>query len=463
MKRLLFLLYITAILFFLSGKFALSLDDQQVVSKSDFNIVLITIDALRADHLSCYGYPRKTSPNIDKIAEKGIIFKNAIAPSSWTVPSMASLFTSLYPINHGVILGKLVDIFRKSLKKKLEDENKMNIVQVLSDELTILPEILKIHGYTTFGVASNLLLDEKTGFARGFDYFKNLNSLPAPSVNKTIYSWEDKIKRADKFFLWLHYFDPHHPYHARTPWIEKYTTKALTRKLKLYDKKRDPEIISILKKYAQAKSNYTALYDSEINFVDSYVGELIQKFELDKNTLIIITADHGEEFLEHGKVGHGYNLYKETINVPLIIKLPNNSRKKTVEKYVNLIDIMPTILHLLNINTPKQTLGESFHGMGRNYNFAELHANETILKTIMTSEWKYIYDYYDNTEKLFNIKSDPFELNNLIDKKIKQANKLKEQLFKWVSNSKKYYPKRKAFKLSSEEKEKLKALGYIDH
>ena len=117
------------------------------VSNNDFNIVLISIDALRADHLSCYSYERETSPNIDKIAEKGILFENVIAPSSWTVPSMVSLFTSVYPINHGVISGFLRN-------------NKVYKQEVLSDNLTTLAEILKENGYATFGVAANLHLSE---------------------------------------------------------------------------------------------------------------------------------------------------------------------------------------------------------------------------------------------------------------------------------------------------------------
>ena len=119
----------------------------QNASKSNFNIVLITIDALRADHLSCYGYVRKTSPNIDKIADKGFIFKRAVAPSSYTVPSMASLFTSTYPTNHGVLYGRLAEIYPNVFKKF-----ETNVNHVIPDELTTLAEILKIHGYTTFGL-----------------------------------------------------------------------------------------------------------------------------------------------------------------------------------------------------------------------------------------------------------------------------------------------------------------------
>ncbi|MHA1940215.1 MAG: sulfatase [Candidatus Hodarchaeales archaeon] len=436
----------------------------QDTSKDNFNIVLITIDTLRADHLSCYGYERKTSPNIDKIAERGIVFKNVIAPSSWTAPSMVSLFTSVYPINHGVVHG-------------LGTEKIEHMQEVFSDKLVTLTEILKAHGYTTFGVASNLHLSEKLGFARGFNYFKCLPFLPAPPVNKTVYSWEDAIKNSDKFFLWVHYFDPHHPYSSNEPWIEHYASKESTQKLNL-SKKSWSELLGLIpafKKNPQTVSNLIALYDSEINFVDSYIGELIQKFELDKDTLIIISADHGEGFLEHGHLGHGGDLCQGTLHIPLIVKMPHSSKKETFEKHVNLIDIMPTILHILNIDPPEQILGEFFwekkgilfwlkkfllNEDTSFYDFAELDTTFT-LKTILTPDWKYIYNYEEKTEELYKIRSDPLELNNLADKETKQRNQLKDQLFKWASTAKKYPTVKKRYKLSQEEKEKLETLGYI--
>lgn len=459
MKRFLLQFCIITILSFSAGILACRLSRNKAeVPKDGFNIVLITIDTLRADHLSCYGYERKTSPNIDKIAEKGIIFKNVIAPSSWTAPSMVSLLTSVYPINHGVIHGLGYKREKKIFKK-----------EVFSDELTTLTEILKANGYTTFGIASHSRLSEKFGFARGFDYFMCFPFIPAPPVNNTIYLWENEIKKSDKFFLWVHYFDPHSPHHARYPWIEHYTSKALTEKLNLSKKKKGElfRLIPTFKKDHQTLSNFIALYDSEINFVDSYIGELIQKFELDKNTLIIITSDHGIGFLEHGYIAHGNTLYQEAIHIPLIIKLPDSSKKETVNKQVSLVDIMPSILQILNIDPLEQTLGKSFWKKKKllikdtsDYSFSELDTNR-ILKTIMTPEWKYIYNYQDKTEQLYNIKSDPLELNNLVDKKTKQRNQLKEQLFNWVSNSKKYPIKRQPIQLSPKEIEKLKGLGYI--
>ena len=156
----------------------------QEASRDEFNIVLVTIDTLRADHLSCYGYERKTSPNIDSIAERGILFKNVIAPSSWTAPSMVSLFTSVYPINHKVVHG----IAPRWNPRKQE---------IFSEKLSTMTEIVKAHGYTTFGVAANFHLSEQFGFARGFDFFQCMPSQPAPVVNESVYSWENEIKKAD--------------------------------------------------------------------------------------------------------------------------------------------------------------------------------------------------------------------------------------------------------------------------
>jgi arylsulfatase A-like enzyme len=399
----------------------------QNTSKDNFNIVLITIDTLRADHLSCYGYERETSPNIDKIAKKGILFKNVIAPSSWTAPSMVSLFTSTYPINHGVIHG-------------LASQKARGFSQeIFSEKLATLPEMLKKQGYTTFGVASNHLLTATFGFARGFDYFKSVDWKTADQINRIVYTWEDKIKKAKKYFLWMHYIDPHIPYHPRSPWIDQYISG---------DKKFKPLL---------------ARYDSEINYVDSYVGELIERFKLDKNTLLIITSDHGEQFLEHGRMRHSNNLHKEELHVPLIIKFPDISKMESIERQVSLLDVMPTILNALNTDQPEQTLGKPLMDNGgilsclkkmllsrreSRYNFAELDSNTT-LKAIITPKWKYIYNYKNRSEQLYNIITDPLEQKNLLDKNIKLGNNLKGQLLQWVLNAKTYPPKSHLFLFDS--------------
>ncbi len=431
-------------------------------SKDDFNIVLITIDTLRADHLSCYGYERKTSPYIDAVAKEGIIFKNVVAPASWTAPSMVSLFTSTYPVNHGVIHGLP---FQEA--KGLSQE-------VFSEKLIALPAMIKEKGYTTFGISSNHTLTAELGFARGFDYFRSVNWMPADVINKLVYEWEDTIKKSNRFFLWVHYIDPHYHYRPHLPWIEQYIPD-IPEQFEQVSRIPLHMLARNIKENPEMLSKVLALYDSEINYVDSYLGELIERFELDNNTLLIITSDHGEQFMEHGSVGHSIALHKEELHVPLIIKFPEASKKGSVERQVSLVDIMPTILQLLNIDPPEQTAGKPLlenSGIparlkkllsGRQasvYHFAELDSH-AILKAVSVPPWKYIYGYQTQSGALYNTASDPFELINLADKHPDRAAALKEQLFSWVSQAKTYPPKSHAIELSPGEREKLEALGYL--
>jgi arylsulfatase A-like enzyme len=482
-KYLCFALYLIVSPSLLSSNSAFALDSLETRSQN-FNILLITIDALRADHLSCYGYERTTSPHIDKIAEEGFIFENVIAPSSWTAPSMVSLFTSVYPINHGVVHG-----FIKNGKTILNQE-------VFSHEIITLPEILKAHGYTTFGIAANLHLCEQFGFGRGFDYYKCLPWSPAPVVNKTLSSWRDTIKSSEKFFLWIHYFDPHHFYHARKPWIEDYSSRELTQTLNLSKKtvKQLTDSIPRFKEDHQALAHLIALYDSEINYVDYHMGELMQAFELEENTLIIITSDHGEEFLDHEMIGHGHNLYTESITVPLIIKLSHGSNKRVKNQHVSLLDIMPTVLSLAHIPSPEQTIGEPListtgevNHMGKRLLFTELERGKDLnLKAVLTEDKKYIYDfsaknrtflarlkrawekdwrylfnYKEVIESLFDTKQDPQEYINLINEQSSLGEALKKQLNRWIASSHRYPVAQSTITPSQETQEQLKALGYI--
>ena len=466
-RRFPFLLCISVLFYLSLGAFVIPRGAVYADSApNDCNIVLITIDTLRADHLSCYGYERTTSPNIDAIAEKGMLFKNAIAPSSWTAPSMASLFTSVYPVNHGVLHGI-----------GYQEGRTINIQEVFSDKLRTLPELLQEQGYSTFGVASNLHLSEKFGFARGFDYFQCLPWVSAEKVNRTIGFWQDEIKNAEKFFLWVHYFDPHHFYHARSPWIEDYTSQQLTDTLEFSGKswKTLISLIPMLQQNTQALAHLIALYDSEINFVDRAIGNIFRTLSLDNNTLIIITSDHGEEFLDHGGLGHGSSLYQELIHIPLIVKLPYREKKETIDSTVNLVDIMPSVLYALNCDNPPQTLGKSFlvergpfFWLKKFFSkqkvsadtFSELDIGSK-QKTLVSFPWKYIYNYRNNTEQLYDLRRDPHELTNLSEGNTKQRVRLKQNLLDWAETATTYTPQKKPFLLTPEEKERLKALGYM--
>ena len=432
-----------------------------------FNIVLITIDTLRADHLSCYGYERKTSPVIDAIAENGIVCSNVFAPSSWTAPSMTSLFTSVYPINHGVVHGI-----------GYTEDNALNVQEIFSPDLTTLAEVLQANGYSTFGVSANPHLSEKFRFDRGFDYFTCLPFEDAKAVNEAAFAWEDKIRKAGKYFLWVHYVDPHYPYTAQKPWIGSYASEAETRmllnispeswwglKTLVKSVKDDPTLIKHL----------IALYDSEINYADAHVGMLMEKLSLDEETLVVITSDHGEEFLEHGETGHGHNLYQQSLHVPLIVKLPRKHiERTTLSQPMSLINVMPTILEIAGLDAPPTATGVPFReadglfswikkklsGADEDYIYAELDTMAT-LKAVIVPPWKYIYNRRDKTGQLYNIMSDPLELHDLALVETGERDRLRDQLLRWADTTKRYPAKRYDVELSPEEKEKLKGLGYL--
>lgn len=430
------------------------------------NIVLITIDTLRADHLSCYGYERKTSPNIDSLAAQGIICRSVHATSSWTAPSMASLFTSVYPVHHGVNHGV-----------GYQAGKTLNFQEVFSPDLVTLTEALTGQGYTTFGVASNLHLGDKFGFERGFDYFSCLPFLPADKVNESVYAWEDEIKNAEKFFLWIHYVDPHAPYFAQEPWIRKYAAEVGT--LEMLDQQRHSLTewtgqMQRLEENVDSLDHCQALYDSEINYVDAQLGRLMQRLNLGTNTLIIITSDHGEEFLEHGERGHGKNLYQETVRVPLVVKFPGHLKGTIPDLPMSLIDVMPTILDMLNITPPPGILGRSYWqeknlltwfkgkviGSDREYYYSELET-KCSLKAIFSPPWKYIYDFKNNTGQLYNIRTDSGEIFDRGSTETGVGNQLKDQLFRWVETARRWPTTKYGEELSKELKEKLKGLGYL--
>ncbi len=451
------LLFIITIISFCPETLALSLDSAQVkISQDDFNIVLITIDTLRADHLSCYGYERKTSPNIDSIAKEGIRFTNALATSSWTSPSMASIMTSLYPISHGVRHG-----FTKSGKAYNQE--------LLHEKFDTLAEVLKNHGYTTFGAVANVHMVEELGFGQGFDYYHCEGFDKASKINNIVFSWKDKIKNANKIFLWVHYFDPHHFYNAQSPWINDYAGELWIGNTHL-SKKSMKELKKLIPNFKQKKSTLeylTALYDSEISYADHHIGKLICKLGLDKNSLIVITSDHGEEFLDHDSLCHAHSLYQELIHVPFIIKLPSSSKELVVDEPVSIIDIMPTILGVAGIVLLNEFKGENLLeqdklSQQRDYLFSELTKVRT-LRTILNNNWKYIYDYKTRKEALYNITEDPGELVNLVHQEASIAKELKEELINWVSTSPKGPSIKMQVKPSKDIEEKLKAMGYISN
>jgi arylsulfatase A-like enzyme len=290
------------------------------------NIILLVVDALRTDSLGCYNNNSNATPNIDKFAKNAVLFKNAIAQSSCTINSAPSIFISVYPFEH----------------------NYFNYQCKTSNKFNTIAEFLQNEGYKTFAISTNPHVTSRNGLDQGFDIFiedtiwRNTN---CDEVNNIFIEWLEKNQQK-KFFAMLWYIDPHNPYEPPTKYIDKYIIR-----------KEDKENISLrTKNHSKAKKGaFTAiekrvtklLYTSEVNFFDTEFHKLLnylKQKDLMKNTIIILTSDHGEAFWEKGFLGHGSSLYEGQTKIPLIISLPNQKKGKLIHEKVQHIDILPTIL-----------------------------------------------------------------------------------------------------------------------
>ncbi len=321
-------------------------------------VVLVTIDTVRADHTGLGGYDKPTTPFLDTLAREGINFTRAYATSSFTPLSMASLLTGAETVTVG-----LGDSY-------FDPKSQAAVQPVLADAFTTLAETLKAHGFLTVGVASNRHLAADLGFAQGFDhYYESASFQRANALNRIARTrlqgalGEDYIEawREQPLFLWIHYFDPHDPYYRRPDWPLPGQPAP------------DPERIRSLagKPYADLKREIEplvpgtvealhSLYDGEIHETDRRFQELWQHLGFDEDTLVIFTSDHGEEFLEHGGLGHAMGLHEEVVRVPLLIRWPARLPKgREVDAVTSILDIYPTLVELLDLRAPEGLAGRS--------------------------------------------------------------------------------------------------------
>ncbi|MCK5504530.1 MAG: sulfatase [Thermodesulfovibrionia bacterium] len=395
------------------------------------NVVLIVIDTLRYDHLPFYGYRKDTAPFLTEIAYKSVVFDNAFSASSWTAPSTASIFTSLYPFQHGVVTGYMAT---KHLQKKIP-KIKLNRIP---EEIKTIPEILRENGFRTYGVVQNINISEKKGFTRGFEMFKQFSygKESKGEINDQLRKWAETIKTQGKYFLYIHYNDPHIPYHRRNPWYVKENNK---------------------------KARIISRYDSEINYVDSMIDEMYRLFEWNRNTLLIVMSDHGEEFWDHGQKGHGKTLYSEVTKIPFFIFFPEKDRMhKRIKKNVSSIDILPTIRSYLKIEDKEFEEGVNLmpliqkeeDDLKSRYLFSyllrqfprifspdkirnKIFIERYIIKATMYKNWKYI-STKDGRKQLYNLETDPDESDNVYETYRIIADYMALKLALFEENCKKY-------------------------
>ena len=379
------------------------------------NIFLYLVDTLRADHVSCYGYTRKTTPRLDAFAHEAVLFENCQAQSPWTRASVASIFTGLWPQAHGA----------------MDRENK------LPESATTLAEILKSAGYQTLGVTANGNAHEPWGFAQGFDYFKYIERpqtgaglARSSDVNDEVFRILDRRDHNRPVFLWVHTIDPHLPYDPPEPFRSRFLDRNL-----------QPEFgtvqhISELARMTDMPSNEVidnlkGLYDGEIAANDASFGLLIdylRDHDLFDNSLIVFVSDHGEEFHDHGGWAHGKTLHSEMLDVPLLIKPPRFKEPKRIRAVVSLVDIFATLVDYARAGefpSGSQSQGKSLSSyfesdadsyVDTGFAVAQMNLDSRVGQSMTTRDWKVIIrrsQGIDGFGELFSRLDDRGERHNL--------------------------------------------------
>jgi arylsulfatase A-like enzyme len=423
------------------------------------NVVLVVMDTLRADHLSQYGYPQATSPGLDELTKVATRYTNAYAPSSWTVPSAASIHTGLHPKNHGAI----------------------GMGDVLKLEHDTLAELLQAKGWSTGGFSFNLHIARSTHFDQGFDHFDDFTGsvLAYPNIHHmrdSVRKWLGNQPSDQPVFMYLHPMNTHGPYRVADKYNNNLLGRAPTRDFDYHGQPNNGILVGQLEKRALVTPKHlTSLneqYDTALRYSTDIIGEIIATLKKEgrwDNTVFVFTSDHGEELFDHQGFSHGYSLYEEVIRVPLFVKAPHQSSAQVETLPVQITDLFPTILNLAKISPPKGLdgvhLGKHPEGAKRTLYFHVAGwSKRAVAHGALQSGRKYIYvkknyEGLRNTSFLFDLSKDPSEQRNLLDPNADAANlPLAQSLDKFFS-SKIERPPNVSHEL---DQEALRALGYLD-
>jgi arylsulfatase A-like enzyme len=442
--------------------------------KNSVNVILISVDTLRADHLGCYGYERETSPNIDSLANDSVLFSNVYASSPWTLPSHVSMLTSLHGVHHQVY----------------HDDERMDPAI-----LTLADLLRKDHFFCTAFTGGGFV-SSVYGFSKGFDMYQEggggvHRQDAAEYLNRLVAEWLDTHSRDKNFFLFVHTYQPHDPYACPEPYKDMFLSEdAKWSHINLMGHLGGRS--NLFKPLPEGeRQNIVDLYDGEVRYTDeALIGPLIRKLkqlDLYDRTLIVFTSDHGEEFYDHQSWGHGHQLYDESLKVPLLVKFPGfRFRGTKISNVVSLVDVMPTILEELRIDISELSLdGKSlFPAMegkdkeDRSFwadigdNVLNSHVPQKISTNSGTEKFilnkKYIEEdlsffRYPPPEtgpvELYELADDPQEKRNIADRRATLVN----QLIRTIDDLYSQARKRKSLKPEIDEdlKEQLRALGYI--
>ncbi len=458
------------------------------------NVLLVVLDCARADHCSVYGYERPTTPVLEQLAAEGTVFEQAISPAGWSLPAHASLFTGLFPSRHGA-----------------DDQH-----QRLDVDVPTIPILLALEGYRTIGICGNPWVSRETGLARGFQVFDTLlpiqpghgsrirqatgrilrkamlfaengGSVSGDWATLKAKQWLHRLKgQPQPFFMFVHFNEPHTPHELPLKHRTRFTCDLADKRTVAAVTQDVNEIIAGSVTWdADDFRLYSAMYDGGIAYADARLGSIIaamRDLDLLEDTLIAVTADHGEALGEHGLLGHKCDLYEPLVHVPLVVRYPDAfAPGSRAGMLVQTLDLAPTILDLAGVDRPDAPYvmqGRSLLGTDGQHPFAvaeqsiprfDLFAErfpyfdpapyERELRAIRREPWKYIWSS-DGRHQLYNLDDDPGEQRNLVSVYPDTAGDLHHLLFEWFGTTEQVAPGVQAV-FDDLVTDRLRDLGYI--
>ena len=433
------------------------------------NIILVTLDTLRADHLGCYGYERPTSPNIDRLAAAATLYTRSYASSPWTVPSHASLFTGLYPFEHGA--------------HSFPVEGVVTNVNPLSQDQMTLTEALSGQGWRTGAfVANSAFLGPRWGFSQGFDEY-SVDNRHGKELNQAVFSWLEQQTQdpasEQPFFLFLNYMDTHWPYNtAALPGFapqavakeERQQLKdSLERRIMPGDGALPLDLLRILE----------GQYDASIANVDEAIGDLVAKLKelgVYERTMLVITSDHGEYLGEHHLLGHSKDVYEGAVRVPLLIKYPGQRRGRVVDTLISSPDVPRLVVDALPGDVGRRlaqyfpyelgshpVMAENYYARLRDLsNSSYGHRFQRVRTAIYDFPWKYIRSS-DGAHELYRLDDDSAEAANQIGDRAELAHRLDAELRRFQAERQSWQGTFVPATPSEDELRRLRALGYADN
>jgi arylsulfatase A-like enzyme len=396
------------------------------------NIIIYLIDTLRRDRLGSYGYDRPVSPRIDAFAAEATLFSSGHGQSSWTKPTVASVFTGFWPPRHGATGWK----------------------HRLAEDFVTLPELLRDAGWVTAAFVTNINASDTFGVAQGFDTLWYKRKVDANRVNTEVFNWLDSLDRSHPFLLYVHTMDPHAGYKPREPYRTQFAPTA-------------DQMPSWKPRWRWPKENapfFSDLYDGEVAQNDAAFGALVDRLiELDlyDDSLVIFLSDHGEEFREHGGWRHNRRLYAETLDVPIIVKFPGQHEGRVSDVPVSHVDILPTVLHVTDLPPFDEVEGQSLVRPESRPVFSHLRVGRYPLQySVIDHKWKLIRTHKQGLKvELFDIATDPGETRNLAPELPVRTAAMAALLDRHLATTGE--TRLEAPELSEETERELRALGYL--